>query len=81
MRSLKAATAAAPLAAPVAAVAGAAAAAPNQLRALSWEQLEVKVNGARSAKTVNAIENEVVLRTAAIQAQLAALGESEDEME
>ena len=76
-----AATAAAPLAAPVAAVAGAAAAAPNQLRALSWEQLEVKLNGARSANTVNAIENEVALRTAAIQAQLAALGESEDEME
>ena len=73
--------AAAPVAAPVAAAAGAAGAARTQLGALSWEQLEAKLHGARSANTVLAIEDEVVLRKASIQARLAALGESEDEME
>ena len=73
--------AATPAAAPAVAAAGAAGAARAQLGALSWEQLEAKLHGARSANTVLAIDDEVALRKANIQARLAALGESDDEME
>ena len=73
--------AAAPVVAPVAAAAGAAGAARTQLGSLSWEQLEAKLHGARSANMVFAIENEVAVRKAGLQERLAALGDSEDEME
>ena len=76
-----AATAAVPVAAPLAPAVGAAAAASTQLRALTLEQLVAKAQGARSTNTVCAVEHELALRKAAMQAHLAALGDSEDEME
>lgn len=57
-----------------------ATAAPRQLLAMSWEQLEAKLKVARSVNVMNAVGDEVARRKAAIHARLAELGESDDEM-